>query len=168
MSGIFQKGEEKLATFATRLGMRTAPDFFLAEALSELDENRTDKPTWAKALSKAAGNHDKASALYIRMRSHFLAEAAKDHQLAAERGRLAKTLSDNLQKRVGNLSDQIDTYERAIHKVRAQLADGVYTETHPYFIRLQNELQERTQFLDRLRGLRAVAEAELSLYRSVT
>lgn len=163
MSGLFKISRTKLAAVTTRLGIRSAPDIFLAEALSELDEKRTDKPAWAKALSKASGNHDKARALYIRIRGQYLADAAKERQCVAER----EALCDNLQKRIGNLSDQIDTYEQAIQKIRARLTDGGYAVTHPYFLKLQNELKERLQFLDRLREMRAVAEAEMSLYKSV-
>ncbi len=91
-----QKTGASVAALAARLGLKPVPDSFLAKALSELDEHREDKLVWASAISKASGKHDRARALYIRIRGQILADAAEEERLTQERARLAT------ERRTGN------------------------------------------------------------------
>ena len=102
----FGKKKSIIHNLAIRTGINSASDEFLAEALTEIEESKAHKPTWASALSQAGGNESKAKALYIRMRGDALSKEATTtaatsseiESLLSEISNIDKTLVSLLQE----------------------------------------------------------------------
>lgn len=122
------------------------PDVFLEAALSEIEEGRVDRVTWAGALSRADGDGSRAKVLYMRLRGQVFADQANEEAKLLEKRRVRQAELDSALIELGNTKELLCELKAEASELKGQLPDNLTTDQqkqlHPIEMKLL-DTQER-------------------------